>query len=97
SNVPSEFNLAQNFPNPFNPETTIAFDVAENAQVTLEVFNMLGQRISILTDQRMQPGNYKVVWNGQDDNGLTVPSGVYLYRLQTSNGFQKSMKMLLVK
>jgi|GEM_PF-1074070 len=97
SNVPSEFNLAQNFPNPFNPETTITFDVAESAQITLEVFNMLGQRINVLTDQRMQPGNYKVVWNGRDDNGLTVPSGVYLYRIQSSNGFQKSMKMLLVK
>ncbi|MGH1366788.1 MAG: T9SS type A sorting domain-containing protein [Calditrichia bacterium] len=96
-NVPAEFDLAQNYPNPFNPETTISFAVAENAQVTLEVFNMLGQRISLLTNQKMQPGNYEVVWNGQNDFGQSVPSGVYLYRLQTSNGFQKSMKMLLVK
>ena len=88
---PSAFTLSQNYPNPFNPTTQISFDLPKNSQVTLTVFNALGQKIATLADEKRGAGSYRVTWDGTN-----FPSGVYFYRLETE-GFAKTMKMLLMK
>lgn len=99
--VPVDFALQQNFPNPFNPTTTIAFQVPEiadggTAKTTLKIYNILGKEIITLVDDLKLPGSYSVAWNAKDKNGLLVPSGIYLYRLQ-SGSFAVMKKMILVK
>jgi hypothetical protein len=74
--LPGILALRQNFPNPFNPSTTISFSVPERGQVTLNVYNILGQQIATLVDGMTNPGEYEITWNGE-----TMASGVYFYRL----------------
>lgn len=93
---PSDFSLAQNYPNPFNPYTNIRFDVSKPAHVKLEVFNIVGQKVKTLVDDKMKAGTYVADWNGQDDNGKMVSSGIYFYRMQADE-FSDMKKMLLVK
>jgi len=88
--------LYPNYPNPFNPSTTISFANTVPAPVRLEIFNLRGQRVSKLVDDLLPAGNHKVVWNGMDDKGSPVASGVYMYRL-TGPDYQKTMRMMLVK
>jgi len=94
--VPLTFALEVNYPNPFNPETTIEFQVAKVTEVKLEVFNVLGQRIRTLVNEAKQPGKYKVTWRAANDLGLPVSSGVYVYRISAGD-FVKVHKMLLLK
>jgi len=94
--VPMTTALKGNYPNPFNPSTTIAFDLAREGQVTIEVFNIKGQRVSTIAHDVYQAGRHNVVWNGNDANGRTVGSGVYFYRM-TTDGYVKTQKMLLMK
>jgi len=94
--VPEKFSLAQNFPNPFNPETLISFDLRQQTSTRLEVYNVLGQRIRVLVDSPLAAGNHQVRWNGTDDFGQVVSSGVYVYRLTTANR-SESRKMLLLQ
>ncbi len=94
--LPSSFKLSQNYPNPFNPTTTIEFSLATRSHVALEIFNALGQRVRVLDNQMRTPGSYRVDWNGRDDNGNQVATGVYLYRLTTDAGVV-TKKMLLMK
>jgi hypothetical protein len=82
---PERFALMQNYPNPFNPETTIEFALPQPAHVKLEIYNLLGQRISTLVDQRLDAGVTAVKWNGRDDAGRQMPSGVYLYRIEAGS------------
>ena len=89
--IPSEIVLNQNYPNPFNPSTNISFTLPESGEYLLEVFNMLGQRVSVLTDGRLNAGSHTVSFNAA---GLS--SGVYTYRL-TRSGFSVTKKMLLIK
>ncbi|MFH1687226.1 MAG: FlgD immunoglobulin-like domain containing protein [bacterium] len=93
---PSGFYLDQNYPNPFNAETTIEFDLPRAGDVTLTITNILGQHVRTLITSHLSMGHYSVPWNGQDDAGLEVASGVYLYRL-TSGTLAESRKMLLLK
>jgi len=100
--VPEEFALAQNFPNPFNPSTTIRYNVPKNAFVTLRVYDLLGQEVVTLRDEMQNVGSYEVVWNGHNAVGQTVASGVYFYRLEArpaSGGepFNSINKMLMLK
>ncbi len=95
--IPGTFELAQNFPNPFNPSTTIRFRVPELSKVTITIFNNLGQQIRRLTNRTYQPGNYKIEWDGKDQNGVVMPTGVYFYRMESSKGFRQVQKMMLVK
>ena len=95
-NVPGAFRLYNNYPNPFNPTTVITFDLPAPSEVTLEVFNVLGQRVKTLIDQRQRAGHHRIEWNATDENGHAVASGVYFYRL-TAEGFTASKKMTLVK
>ena len=91
--------LSQNYPNPFNPSTTIEFSVPPSLlsrQTEIIIYNVLGKKVNTLLREQIEPGVYLIQWNGTDDNGLQVPSGVYHYRLQSgSQVFVK--KMLLLK
>ena len=96
--VPEVFtNLAfQNFPNPFNPSTTIEFTVAQQSAVELSVFNVNGEKVTTLTNEDKSPGRYKVIWDGRDSFGREVSSGVYFYRL-TIDDYHSTKKMLMLK
>ncbi len=88
--------LDQNYPNPFNPNTTIQFRVDKTANVRLEIFDQLGRRVRMMLDEEKTPGRYGVTWDGKDDLGKTVPSGVYYCRLKmNSEVLQK--KMILIR
>jgi len=96
--LPTAFSLAQNYPNPFNPSTTIAFSVpADGAaqRVTLAVYDVRGRQVRTLIDAKMEPGRHTVSWNGRDDRGRTVSSGIYLYTLRTgAEAFTRKMTIL---
>lgn len=94
--LPKEFNLGTNYPNPFNPTTVIEFGIPKSERVTLEVFNVLGQRVKTLATKEYQAGFYRVTWDGTDNTGTPVASGVYFYRLQAGQ-FTESKTMMLLK
>jgi hypothetical protein len=89
--TPFQYELSKNYPNPFNPTTTINYTLAKSGQVTLEVFNMLGQKVKTLVNTKQDAGSYTVQFNAND-----LASGIYLYRLQ-SEGFMQVHKMVLLK
>jgi hypothetical protein len=96
---PSAYRLYQNHPNPFNPQTSIRFDVPAEAgrvPVTLAIYSVRGERVRTLVDEDRAPGAYHVVWDGRDQNGVTVGSGVYFYSLRAGT-FQSSRRMVLLK
>ncbi|HUV31919.1 MAG TPA: FlgD immunoglobulin-like domain containing protein [Acidobacteriota bacterium] len=94
--LPAAFGLHQNYPNPFNPATTIEFSVPVSSELTLTVYNLLGRRVKILAQGRYSTGTHRILWDGTDDSGDPVASGVYLYRLG-SDEFSEQRKMLLLK
>ena len=96
SSTPSDFHLAQNYPNPFNPETRISYRLSAGGFTSLTVRDLLGRTINTLVFQNQAPGEYAVVWNGKDNVGNIVPSGVYFYSLKTGS-FVESKKMVLSK
>jgi hypothetical protein len=85
-----------NFPNPFNPTTTICFNLLKASHVNLIVYNIRGQKVAQLADENMPLGKHQVVWNGKDEGGKTVGSGVYLYRLTTLETII-TRKMIMMK
>ena len=95
-NLPGSIALEQNYPNPFNPSTTIDFELSYSSDVKLEIFNVIGELTGTLINGPLSAGNYSVEWNGTNNKGDNVASGIYFYRL-TSDGESKSMKMLLLK
>ena len=94
--LPQEFKLYQNHPNPFNPSTIINFDIAQITDVKLIIYNLLGKEIVTLVNDQMKPGVYSQIWNGKNNFGINVPSGVYFYRM-TTNQFTETNKMILMK
>ena len=90
------FDLEQNYPNPFNPSTTIIYGVAKRCAVTLEIYNILGQRIYTLVDEVKAPGSYVTRWNGLNASGFKVPSGLYFCRFTAAN-YVKTTKMMVLK
>ena len=94
--IPSVYALNQNFPNPFNPETTISYDIANPGLVELEIYNVTGQLVDRLVSKRQPAGRYHVVWGGADASGRHVASGVYFYRLDTKD-FRAVKKLMLLK
>ena len=95
-NVPTSFELNQNYPNPFNPSTTVKYQVPENAKVNMIVYNMTGQKIATLTNEFQAAGYHNVVWNGTNDFGQTVASGVYFLRMQAGS-YAKTISMTFTK
>lgn len=93
---PLSYQLHQNFPNPFNPETRIYFDIPNSEQVKVIVYNMLGQKVRTLVDAGFNAGKHVVNWDGRDDNGVRMPSGLYIYRIKAGK-FIESKKMLMIK
>ncbi len=90
------FRLNQNYPNPFNPETFIVYELPSAIDVTLDVYNALGQKIATLADGEQQAGRHRIRWNGKDDAGRQAASGVYFYRLKTDQSISVK-KMLLLR
>jgi len=88
--------LKANYPNPFNPTTTIAFDIAKSGHVAIDVYNAKGQRVKTLANRVFEAGSHHLVWNGTDYSGKTVGSGIYFYRM-TTNDYSGIHKMLLMK
>lgn len=95
--IPTAFALDPAHPNPFNPTTSIVYAVPKQTQVTLIVYNLLGQAVARLFDGVRVPGRYTVVWDGRNTEGAPVASGVYLYQLTTADGFTQTRRMTLLK
>lgn len=94
--LPVSFELLQNYPNPFNPETVIAYQTRFDGPVELVVYNLSGEKVRVLVNGVRPAGNYEARWNGTDDSGNRVSSGMYIYRLQSGN-FSLSKKMVLLQ
>ena len=96
--TPREFALHQNFPNPFNPDTTIKYDLAESADVTLQIYNVLGQVVrTLVASEAQNAGRYQIRWNGMDDRGVPVSSGIYFYQIAADGKFSDVRKLMLLK
>ncbi len=93
---PQEYSLAQSYPNPFNPYTTIRYEIREAGRARLDVFNTLGQKIRTLVNENQKAGRYSVVWDSKDDQGKDMASGLYLYRIEAGD-FVKTRKMILIR
>jgi hypothetical protein len=94
--LPEEFVLHQNFPNPFNPTTTIAYTLSRASDVKVDIFNILGRRVGRIVDEFQKSGYHTVQWDGRDERGDEAASGVYFYRVSTGDKSQ-TRKMLLIK
>jgi len=95
--IPLRFALGQNFPNPFNPVTTIPVAIPEESKVIITIFNILGQEISVLYDGTLPVGRHYFNWSGTNFSGDKMPSGIYLYRLSTDKGTNLTGKMVMIK
>ena len=94
--IAGSYMLNQNYPNPFNPVTNISFDAVSSGKVSLVVYDVLGNRVKTLLNGFVTPGHYVMSWDGTDENGVSVSSGVYIYTLSNSESYV-SKRMLLVK
>jgi hypothetical protein len=94
--IPTIMILEQNYPNPFNPETQISYQLATSGYISLNIYDLLGREIKTLVSEDQASGNYSVSWNGRDESGNIVPSGIYLYSLKAGN-FIQSKKMIMMK
>ncbi len=94
--IPDKFELSHNYPNPFNPQTTIKFQLPSKEYVTLKIYNMRGQLVRTLVSEEMNPGYYDVIWEGRDDQGVLVSNGLYVFQFKAGN-YQKAKKMIMLK
>ncbi|HDL18584.1 MAG TPA: hypothetical protein ENH29_05980 [Bacteroidetes bacterium] len=94
--LPVVYKLYANYPNPFNPETTIEYDVPDQGLVGISIYNLKGEKIQTLINREHQPGHFRVKWNGRSQSGEQVASGMYLYIL-TASEFRQVGKCLLLK
>ena len=95
--LPTDFALDQNYPNPFNPSTTIQYSLKEPVDVRITIFNIMGQKVATLVDQKQAAGRYSLLWNATDDYGRRVSSGIYFYRINAGDKFISTKKMMLLK
>ncbi len=95
-NLPKKFRLFQNFPNPFNPGTTIPYNLPQTAHVRVLILNTLGQKVRLLVNERQPAGNYSIQWDGTDEHGKNVSSGIYFYKFVTRSTKQ-IRKMILIR
>ncbi len=96
NNRPVRFELSQNYPNPFNPTTTIRYFLPKREKVTLEIFNLLGERVQVLADEEQMAGEHTAHWDGKDQSRNALSSGIYFYRLK-GKGFSGTKKMFFLK
>jgi len=94
---PSDFALSQNYPNPFNSSTTIRFDLPQTGEVNLAVYNLTGQKVATLAHGNRQPGSYTLQWDGRDEGGRELASGMYIFRLSAGDERVETRKMALIK
>lgn len=94
--TPLTYELAQNYPNPFNPITTIRYQIPKKSHVTLTIYNILGQEIRILVNDRQDVGTYSIVWDGRDQFDQDVSSGIFFCRM-IAGQFVQTMKMIILK
>ena len=94
--APAAYSLAQNFPNPFNPSTTIRFDMKEKGLVTLKIFDVSGRLVRTLADEVRDAGAYSVIWDGRNNLGADASSGIYFYKMETV-GFLATKKLVLLR
>lgn len=95
TNLPNSISLT-NFPNPFNPSTTIHYTLPEESQATISIYNLLGKRVAQLNSSKQSSGSHSIQWNGTDRQGNSVPAGIYFYQLQAGD-FVQTKKMVLMK
>ncbi|PKK83728.1 MAG: hypothetical protein CVT49_06830 [candidate division Zixibacteria bacterium HGW-Zixibacteria-1] len=93
---PGEFRLGQNYPNPFNPDTRIEFALPAKGHVTISIYDILGRKVKTLLDETIPAGSHAIDWNGQDDEGNSLPSGIYLYGIKAGE-YNLARKMVLIK
>ncbi len=94
--LPLKFKLGQNFPNPFNPSTKISYDLPQKSDVEIAVYNIIGQKVRVLVNRSQPAGQYEVIWDGLDEQGQMVATGVYLYQIKAGN-LTQTKKMVLMK
>jgi flagellar hook assembly protein FlgD len=90
------YRLNKNFPNPFNPSTTISYEIPIKGIVKLQIFDLLGRLVATLVNSEQNAGPHQIVWQGKSEGGTIVSSGLYFYRLQSGN-FSQTERMLLLK
>jgi hypothetical protein len=95
-NIPNEFNLSQNYPNPFNPTTKFNYEIITPGHVTLAIYNILGKQVASVVNEYQNPGAYEIIWTAKDFKGNSLPSGMYLARLQSGRQIQIK-KISLIK
>ncbi len=95
--IPMDFYISENYPNPFNPTTSIDFGIPSDLNVQINIYNIIGQQVASIDQGFLNPGSYTVTWNGKDTFGNFVPSGVYFYEIKAGEQFQKIKKMTLLK
>ena len=95
--VPMKFTLSDNYPNPFNPTTNISFSIPMQTDVRINIYNIMGQLVANVTNEQLNAGTYSMQWNGTDQSGNMLPSGLYFYELEAGNEFRQIKKMTLVK
>jgi len=94
--IPNEYKLSQNYPNPFNPTTNISFQIKDNGRVMITIYDILGKKVRTLVDENLNAGYYTVQWNGLSDNGMSLSSGTYFYKIDAGS-FTSVKRMLLIK
>jgi flagellar hook assembly protein FlgD len=94
--IPTVYELSQNYPNPFNPSTILKYSIPEAGNVSIKVYDILGNLVKTVVNDYQQAGSYNVSWNGENANGNKAATGTYIARIQV-NGFSHSIKMLLIK
>jgi len=96
SEIPQNINLLSNYPNPFNPTTTISFEITTESVVRLDIYNIRGQHVTKLTDDFYQAGRHNIEWNGHDNNGRNVSSGIYFYQIRVGD-LTQTKRMVMLK
>ena len=95
--IPNSYSLSENYPNPFNPSTTLSYFIPEEGYVVIDIYNINGQRIKTFTSGREASGKHSIQWNGKDEKGLKMESGIYLYTMNIDGRVADTKKMLLLK
>ena len=94
--IPNSYKLYPAYPNPFNPETTISYDLPEQSFVEITIYDMLGKKVRTIVNEKQNPGHKSILWNAKDDYGTSVSAGLYIYQVQAGN-FIQTNKMILLK